>query len=222
MLEKQPPFDDQFTESLLQAAGCCRVKLDAEGFIQQIDPHILTIAGHTADELRGKLFFDLILSDWKNKVRDWQQSLTMSDSCEFPLRTHYGDSCWVRYTHIPANDANSSSGLLQDITFIKNQEKALTEKNILFRNIIDNIPIAIHAKNTTGEYILSNPTHYQLLGKGRRVVAHARHVKRVQGESGSLDALVMAGDAVLVENSARGGRRCGRVRGRNLLWRGAV
>lgn len=165
MLEQNHLSEDKSTKSLLQAIGCCRLSLDAQGNIQQIDAHILVLAGHTPDEIQGKPFLDLVPSGWRSKVRDWQQNVTKTESYEFPLRTRSGDYCWVRYTHIPAHANGDVMGLLQDITSHKKREKDFIEKNTLLRNIIDNIPIAIHAKNTDGEYILSNPAHYRLLGQ---------------------------------------------------------
>jgi PAS domain S-box-containing protein len=165
MLEQKPLFDDSMTANLLQAAGCCRVKLGTDGNILEIDTHIFALTGQTAAELHGKSFFDLVPSDWKSKVREWQQSLTQPATCEFPLRTYQGEWCWVRYSQLAPDIEGNTSGLLQDISASKKQEKQLTEKTTLLRTIIDNIPIAIHAKNTNGVYILSNPTHYELLGK---------------------------------------------------------
>ncbi|MDQ7033410.1 MAG: PAS domain-containing protein [Anaerolineae bacterium] len=123
------------------------------------------LVGQTPDEIQGKPFLDLVPSEWKSKVRDWQQDPNKTASYDFPLRSRHRESCWVRYTFLPSHNDGQMVGLLQDITENKKREKDFIEKNALLRAIIDNIPIAIHAKNSRGEYILSNPAHYHLLGR---------------------------------------------------------
>jgi signal transduction histidine kinase/PAS domain-containing protein len=163
MLNQNRLSENHLLEHLLEAAKCCRVSLNAHGLIQHIDGNIVNLTGYSADELLDKPFLDWIPSEWKSKVLDWQQNLTQAATLELPLRTRHDAYCWVHYTAVPTDD--EISGLLQDITFSKQQDKALAERNTLLQTIIDNIPIAIHAKNTKGEYILSNPTHYEIMGQ---------------------------------------------------------
>lgn len=56
-------------------------------------------------------------------------------------------------------------GMSRDITALKEMEDALSQERALLRNVIDNVPDFIFAKDRQGRYILNNLAHTHFLGK---------------------------------------------------------
>ena len=80
-----------------------------------------------------------------------------------------GQTVWVLTSKAPLCDENGNLigtfGISRDITILKEMEDTLWHERNLLRNVVDNVPDFIFAKDTSGRYILSNRAHAHFLGK---------------------------------------------------------
>ncbi|MEI6561723.1 MAG: PAS domain-containing protein [Verrucomicrobiota bacterium] len=80
-----------------------------------------------------------------------------------------GKTVWVLTSKSPLCDESGNLvgtfGISRDITLLKEMEDALWNERNLLRNVIDNVPDFIFAKDMDGRYTLSNQAHAHFLGK---------------------------------------------------------
>jgi len=80
-----------------------------------------------------------------------------------------GKTVWVLTSKAPLCDEKGrlmgTFGISRDVTLLKEMEDALWHERNLLRNVIDNVPDFIFAKDTSGRYILNNLAHAHFLGK---------------------------------------------------------
>ena len=78
---------------------------------------------------------------------------------------------WVITSKLPLRDKQGrligTCGISRDITALKNAEQALSAERNLLRNLIDNIPDYIYAKDRDCLYTLDNEAHRRFLGVTR-------------------------------------------------------
>lgn len=78
---------------------------------------------------------------------------------------------WVITSKLPLRDKQGrltgTFGISRDVTALKNAEQALGAERNLLRNLIDNIPDYIYAKDVGCLYTLDNEAHRRLLGVSR-------------------------------------------------------
>lgn len=82
-----------------------------------------------------------------------------------------GSSNWVITSKLPLRDKFGrivgTFGISRDITALKKAEETLNTERNLLRNLIDNLPDYIYAKDTDCRYTLDNEAHRRLLGVAR-------------------------------------------------------
>ena len=80
-----------------------------------------------------------------------------------------GKPIWVLTSKAPIRDRQGKTigtfGISRDITMLQEMEGALWRERNLLRNVIDNVPDFIFAKDINGCYILNNLAHTHFLGK---------------------------------------------------------
>ncbi len=132
--------DDQ----LLRAARCSVFLLDADCRFLSIGASIETITGYAPGALLGTSYYDLIAPDWQAEIESTGCLRVEGDarSREFPLQTADGALCWVRHTAILQEHEGVAQYrcMIQDITELKETERALTRAERRNQALLDALP----------------------------------------------------------------------------------
>ncbi|MCX7984562.1 MAG: PAS domain S-box protein [Bacteroidetes bacterium] len=116
-------------------------------------------------------FNDIIHPDYRELLWNlWQQKLPSREifEYEYPIITKHGELRWVWERGRGVYDAGGTllflEGFITDITTRKQAEEALALERNLLRTIINNLPDAIYAKDTSCRKILANTVDVRNIG----------------------------------------------------------
>lgn len=128
---------------------------------------------HDPSEAIGKTDFDFHPQDkaqerFDDERRIMETGTPIIDKIEREAGAD-GKTVWVLTSKAPLSDENGTLlgtfGISRDVTLLKEMEDALWHERNLLRNVVDNVPDFIFAKDMGGRYILNNLAHLQFLGK---------------------------------------------------------
>ena len=113
---------------------------------------------------------DYYLPEYRPLVVEAMQALIEDDKpldFEAQLRTAKGNVKWCRAMGRAVREGGKTVkvyGTFQDITKRKQAEKALENERVLLRNLIDNVPDRIYAKDAEGRFIICNEAMIRRMG----------------------------------------------------------
>jgi PAS domain S-box-containing protein len=144
-----PSMDTTMSQNdqLLRAARCSIFLLDEDCCFLSVDSSIQSITGYTPEALMGTSYYDLIAPEWQEELRQTvclqqQGAATAETHREFPLQTADGAVCWVRHTALlqKTEDQTYYRCMIQDITSLKQTERALTLAERRNHALLDALP----------------------------------------------------------------------------------
>jgi len=152
-------------EKMLTLSRSALITLNAELRLTGASSSIEQLTGYTSQKLIETPYLDLVVASYHQKFHD---RLTQNQPAQFdyPLKHQDGHWVWIRHTSEKQAD-NSYQCMLQDISQYKASHGTVENERSLLRTIIDNLPAAIHATDTDGNFIFSNPVHADLLGQDK-------------------------------------------------------
>ncbi len=130
-------------------------------------------ARSTCEEIVGKSDFDLFLPDhaqeaFQDERKILRTAAPMPSKEEKEIRPN-GKVDWVQTRKFPLRDRRGNLqgtfGISRLITDFKEIEGELQRERNLLASVIRNIPDSIFAKNSDGQYLLSNQAHAATLGQ---------------------------------------------------------
>lgn len=170
----QPESERLFLHAMLETSPDLIYFKDCESRFLRINRALATYFGLSdPSEAVGKSDFDFHPREkatvmFQDERRILETGEPLVDKIE--RETHVdGTPVWVITTKAPIFDSDGkivgTFGISRDVTMLKEMEDALVRERHLLRQVIDNVPDFIFAKNTEGNYILSNQAHARFLGK---------------------------------------------------------
>jgi PAS domain S-box-containing protein len=160
--------DTMTDNTLLEIARTAVFTLDSTFRIKTISASITDLIGYHAKDLIGKSYIDLVavgFQDAFHRVLVTEEKALL----DYPLQMKNGDWCWVRHAgqQVRSDNAINYRCLIQDVSHYKQPRDEIERERNLLRTIIDNIPEAIHATDTEGNFVFSNPSHAKMVGRVR-------------------------------------------------------
>lgn len=124
------------------------------------------------DLIIGKNDFELGWKEVAQLYRDDDKRVMETDTpklnFEEPQTRLDGSQYWLRTSKVPLHDRDGNVigilGTYEDITDRKQIEEALRRDRLLLRTLIDNLPDAVYAKDTSCRKTLANPTDVHNMG----------------------------------------------------------
>ncbi len=148
---------------------------DAEGhYILNNRPHLRSLGMERQEDVLGKSTFDFNPRELSeqyhaDEMRLLQTGTALLDREERALHKDSGEHRWHLTSKIPLIDSQGKVtgivGISRDITERKRAEEALQHERTLLRTVIDNIPDAIYAKDTTCRKTLANLADLHNMGR---------------------------------------------------------
>lgn len=167
--------------NLFNNASACYQELDIEGKIVQVNQTEADMLGYTIDEMIGKSVFDLVSPDQleTEKIRYKEKIRKKLAPANFERKyiAKNGDEIYFSIADtLVFNENGDITGIrstLQNITDRKRVEEAIEYERILLRTIIDNIPMAVYAKDGDGHKVLANSVDLTYVNKPENeVIGH--------------------------------------------------
>lgn len=152
-------------ERMLSISRSAIISLNADLQIEHVSPSISELIGYTASSLIGQRYSELIAPNYREPFSKLlgDDELTQFD---YPLVDENGEWCWVRHSGEPFDGDNTLfEFMIQDVSHYKRPHSQAEEERNMLREIMDNIPAAIHATDTDNKFVFSNRAHAELLGK---------------------------------------------------------
>lgn len=182
-------IDTKTDNTLLEIARTAVFTLDSTFRIKTISASITNLIGYHAKDLIGKSYIDLVafgFQDAFNRVLITEEKALL----DYPLQMKNGDWCWVRHAgqQIRSNNAVNYRCLIQDVSHYKQPRDEVERERNLLRTIIDNIPESIHATDTEGKFVFSNPSHAKLVGRVRPADVLGLHSSDILHEEQAVEA----------------------------------
>lgn len=143
---------------------------DVAGRITYVNPYMAGMLGYSPDELLGGLVETYIFPDElaEHRLMAQRRSQGLSDFYERRLLHKDGHAVWALISAIPVLDANGqlagTFAMVSDITERRQAEETLAHERSLLRTVIDNLPVAVYAKDLQGRKILTNPMDLAMMG----------------------------------------------------------
>jgi two-component system, sensor histidine kinase and response regulator len=126
------------------------------------------------DQIEGKTDFDFFSEEHaKQAYDDEQKILSTGEPVNKEERETWPDrsDTWVSTTKVPLRDSEGNIvgtfGISRDITRQKKAEQELADERNLLRNLIDNMPDRIYAKDLNSRFIICNEALANRMGKTR-------------------------------------------------------
>jgi len=139
-----------------------RVNLTQANMFGMTDPALLT----------GKTDFDFFSEEHAKQAYDDEQKIVNTGQpVDMEERETWPDrpDTWVSTTKVPLRDGEGrivgTFGISRDITKRKKIEEELAAERNLLRNLIDNMPDRIYAKDLKGRFIVCNEALVERMGK---------------------------------------------------------
>lgn len=165
--------------------------LDAKGIITYMSPVFQTISGYIADDYTGKHFSLFVHPEHLNQVMDEFERLQTGViyPSEYRINTRNGNDVWVRSSTKPNRNKNNEieyTGVVQDITRVKNAQENLREKTNYLNAILQAIPDTLFIIQKDGIILdihgpdpskLVSPAN-ELIGKSIRQVFNEEESKK--------------------------------------------
>lgn len=155
-------------ERMLNISRSAIITLNSEFQIQSVSASISELIGYTADSLIGQQYSELIAPKYHEPFFKLinNDELTQFD---YPLVDNNEEWHWVRHSGERTNrDDNAQfEFVIQDVGQYKRPHSHAEKDSKMLREIMDNIPAAIHASDTEGKFIFSNRAYADLAGKLR-------------------------------------------------------
>ncbi len=170
-------------ERMLHLSRSAMISLDADFQIQTVSESISSLIGYTANVLVGQNYMEFIPSNYHDpffKLIDDEEF----GQFDYPLIAQNGDWHWVRHSgeSVDSGTNNRYEFMVQDVSHYKRPHfEAESERNLL-RDMMDNLPDAIHATNKDGQFIFSNQAHADLLGQSRPSDVSGLHYRKFFSE----------------------------------------
>ncbi len=170
-MEQELRDSEERYRAVFDNAGIGINVLDPSGKIEQANPALLNMLGHTEKDLRQLTVMDIIHPDDREIFRQGLEAIAGGEvaSCRVEIRhvKKDGSLMWTDLSASTIRDAEgkprAAVGLIADITEQKKSQIALKESEEKLRLIIDSSPIGISIVQN-GKYVYVNPTFAQMFG----------------------------------------------------------
>lgn len=153
---------------------------NSNGEIEYVNPKFTQMTGYTFEEAKGKN--PRILKSGESPAGHYTKlwkTITSGNvwSGEFHNKRKNGELFWEFASIVPifdpAGNITHYIALKEDITARKILEKELRESRTFFQTMIENVPLAVFAKDINGHYILWNSMSEKLYGRSAsQVIGH--------------------------------------------------
>ena len=174
MSSPTPAADPLFLHAMLESSPDHIYFKDTESRFLRINRALARYFGlNDPSEAVGKTDFDFHSPEkaeqrFNDERHIMETGVPVIDKIERQTQTD-GKTVWVLTSKSPLCDEQGNLvgtfGISRDITPLKEMEDALWSERNLLRNVIDNVPDFIFAKDIDGHYLLNNRAHACFLGK---------------------------------------------------------
>lgn len=178
---------------LVQGANSVIVRLAADGRVNFINDYAQKFLGWTETELAGKDFFDVVLPPGASRqqadsvLRSLSERVAAYDSYEMEMVRRNGERVFLSLTSRVYENAEGVKEMLcvgNDITAIKNAERALRESELRFRVLADTTSAGI-ILISGGKIIYANAAAERILGFDKEELAEMGFYPEVYREMSS-------------------------------------
>ncbi len=144
-------------------------QVDSSGKFIFVNESFVTLSGYRREELLGKHFADMLSAETLSKVEKMVHEVLSGKNVrdEVTAKHKDGHEIPVRFSATPLREQGEIiglTGILSDITERKQAEKALWEREELFRALIENSSDAISILNADGTLRYESPSMPRILG----------------------------------------------------------
>ncbi|MGB2855472.1 MAG: PAS domain S-box protein, partial [Dehalococcoidia bacterium] len=144
-------------------------QVDSSGKFIFVNESFVTLSGYRREELLGKHFADMLSAETLSQVEKMVHEVLSGKNVrdEVTAKHKDGHEIQVRFSATPVREQGEIIGLtgvLSDITEHKQAEKALGEREELFRALIENSSDAISILNADGTLRYESPSMPRILG----------------------------------------------------------
>lgn len=135
--------------------------LDENGRVEAVNATWSRLMGYTLSELIGKHWKDFVHpQDIRTATRAYHAGVSLP--LEIRVRDVHGHWRWISFSSAQVNTHVVASG--RDITDARQMREDIAEREVLFRSLIDLIPMPTSVTDDDGKYVYFNPSFCEFLG----------------------------------------------------------
>ena len=154
------------------AVGVAEVEMGTGRFLT-VNRWLCELIGRTEEELLAATFLEITHPDDRHVHENKMVQLASGEISDYGLEKRYirkdGTTIWVNLAISPLWKPGEAPTrnliVVQNIDERKRAEEALESERTLLRNLIDNVPDRIYAKDSEGRFIICNEAMIRRMGK---------------------------------------------------------
>jgi hypothetical protein len=169
--EKTIKDSEKKFRSVIEEAVDVVLTVNLDGYLTYVNPAAEKRSGYSADELKKMKFYDLVKSEYKQRVKRhfFKQYIERSafSTTKYPIRTRLGDIKWVNQIAqliIENNEVKGFHAIIRDVSELHEAEIALQESEEKYRLIVENIGEGFGFVNAEEQFLLANKSAEVIFG----------------------------------------------------------
>lgn len=158
-----------YLEVFFSESSDLMVLLDGNGLIEAVNNSWARLLGYTNSALVGQHWKEFVHpQDIRGITRSYRSGSTLP--LEVRVRANNGEWRWIQFASAQVGDHVVSSG--RDVTEQRMLREQIVEREILFRSLLDLVPLPSSVADEDGRYIHANPAFLNFLGYTGDELAH--------------------------------------------------
>ncbi len=180
--------------------------INRQGFFVYANPATRRLTGYEQQSIVGRHFTELIVPEWRAKVRDfYREQLASEETLEtvldFPIVTCCGETRWVEQVVSPIFDNEKIVGfqsIVHDITERKQHERTLQEAEHRYHALFEQAHDAVFILDLNGNHLQANRRASEMLGYSPEEIQHLsfRELSLETTESENIMERLMQGEHI--------------------------